>query len=84
MIKIRVDNEIDDIKIQLLPIKNEICIVHNRKVKDDYIITFDNNLEFISNHLSVTRSEDFNDEKRLEFIVSDDDVVIIGRKDFLD
>lgn len=82
MIKIRVDNEVDDIKIKLLPIKDEICIVHNRKVKDDYIITFHQNFEFINNRLSVILSEDFDDENRLEFMVSDD-VVIVGRKDFL-
>ena len=83
MIKVRVDNEVDDIKIKLLPIKNEICIVHNRRVKDDCIVTFNQNLEFISNCLSVISLEDFNDEKRSEFIGSDDDIVMIGRVDFL-
>lgn len=83
MIKVRVDNDVDYIKIKLLPIKNEICIVHNRRVKDDYIVTFDKNLEFISNCLFVISLEDFNDEKRSEFNDSDDDIVMIGRAEFL-
>jgi hypothetical protein len=83
MLKISVNEDIDDIKIKLMPINSEICIVHNRRKKDDFVVTFDSNLEFIKNQLSIISFEDFTEEKRIEFIMSDNDIVIAGRGDFL-
>lgn len=82
MIKISVNDSFEDIKIKLLPIKDEICIVHNRKVKDDYIVTFDENIEFIKARLSIISAEDFNAEKRVEYIGSEN-IEMAGRVDFL-
>lgn len=83
MLKITVNEDIENIKFKLLPIKNEICIVHNRRIKNDFIVTFGSNLEFIKNQLSVMSVEDYTEEKRIEFIMSDNDIVIVGREDFL-
>ena len=83
MLKIKVNEEIDDIKTILSSIKNEICILHNRRKKDDFIVTANANLKFIQTHLSVLGFEDFTEKDKIEFVLSNEDILIAGRSDFL-
>lgn len=83
MLKINVSGDIDNIKNKLLPIKNEVCIVHNRKNNDNYVVTFESNLDFIRNELLVKSIEAFTEEKRIESLMSDNDIVIAGRVDYI-
>jgi hypothetical protein len=83
MVKINVKEEIDNIKNELIPIKDEVCIVHDRIKKYNYIVTFDTNLEFIKAHLSIISVMDFTEEQKMEFFLSNEDIVIFGREDFL-
>jgi hypothetical protein len=76
MKKVNVIEKVEDIKEKLLRIKNEICIIHNRRTKDNFIVTFEKNLEFIRDHLSVISEEDFTNLKKIEFIVSDDSYLV--------
>ena len=83
MLKIRVSEPIDDIKRILSPIKNEICIVHNRREDDYFIVTPNSNLRFIQTNLSVLGFEDFAEKDRTNFFFSNDDILLIGRTDFM-
>jgi hypothetical protein len=83
MLKIRVNEELDDIKTSLSSIQNEVCIVHNRRIKDDFIVTLNANLEFIQSRLSVLAIEDFTEKDKAEFFFTDEDLLIVGRADFL-
>jgi hypothetical protein len=83
MLKIRVNEELDDIKTLLSPIKDEICIVHNRRIKDDSIVTLNANIEFVQSHLSVLAIEDFTEKDKAEFFHTDEDLLLVGRADFL-
>jgi hypothetical protein len=83
MVKINVKEEIDNIKNELIPIKDEVCIVHDRIKKDNYIVTFDSNLEFIKTHLPIISVIDFTEKEKMEFFLSNEDIVIFGREDFL-
>jgi hypothetical protein len=83
MLKIRVTEGLDDIKSILSPIKNEICIVHNRKENDDFIVTPNANLSFIQSHLSVLGFESFTEKDKSELFFSDEDILLVGRADFI-
>jgi hypothetical protein len=83
MLKIRINEEIDDIKTLLSSIKNEVCIVHNRRKKDDFIVTSNANLKFIQTHLSVLEFEDFTEKDKVEFYLTDEDILIVGRAEYL-
>ena len=83
MIKIKVVEEIDDIKNKLLPLKDEVCIIKNRREGDCFIVTFDANQQYIESHLSVISVEGFNESKKVELILSDEDMQVFGNPNLI-
>jgi hypothetical protein len=83
MKKIIVNEEIDVIKELLKPIKDQVCIVHHRQKKESYIVTYDSNIDFVKNRFSVLSLIDFTENERMDFVLSDEDILITGREDFL-
>jgi len=85
MIKIKVVEDTETIKNKLFPIRDEICIVQNRKNRDDFIVTYDHHIDFIKKHLTINFVEEFSEMNKIDFIISNDnnDMSFTGRADFL-
>lgn len=83
MLKIKVNEGLEDIKLKLSSIKSQVCIVHNRREKNEFIVTSNSNLAFIQTQLSVLETEDFTEKDKADFFFSDEDLLLIGRADFL-
>lgn len=85
MIKIKVDEEVEDIKNKLAPIKEKICIVNKIKGGGKFIVAYNSSKDFIKKNLTVTSIEEFTEKQKVKIFFSDDyaDIEIIGREDFL-
>ncbi|WP_020530027.1 hypothetical protein [Flexithrix dorotheae] len=86
MVKVKVEEEIEIIRNRLLPINDEVCLIYNLKKKYVYIITYPQNLSFVREQLVVFSVEDFTEEKKIEFMISEEfsNSTISGRIDFVD
>ena len=84
MIIIHVKNKIDIIKptLRSIPVRDDVCIAHNRKTDQVYVITAERNIDAIKVYTPVFGYEIFDRRKRNE-IWNSDDFVYSGRLDYL-
>ena len=80
-----VENEYKEIQNKLFPIRDEMCLIHNRNTKQNVVIFLDKHLDFVVQFLNCAEVNDFTQKMAFDLHNSDElnNCLITGNTDII-